>query len=225
MSLLTFALPLPWLLFLAVLQWVCGGHEWMTFKRKYIYLHDQFLFFTWTTSVSCFSYDLHLGSTHILIRHFCHPWSESMFYLSTCPLWIQYEFKNEFNSEAYKELEDQRLFNPTITQPQRSQLFLFPVPPSSVQILDQRLRQSDLHSCQIIPQRTDRGPRRLLISQPSKPPDPLHYHFTCPSGIQKLHCTSYASNYLHLRQGCHSKAKNEQPRKKEWLLERHRETT
>lgn len=55
----------------------------------------------------------------------------------------------ECNIKPYREQEDQRLFNPIMTQPQRNCCFHPPVPPSSVQIQDQRLRPSDLHSCQL----------------------------------------------------------------------------
>lgn len=91
--------------------------------------------------------------------------------------------------------------------------FYPPVPPTSVQIQDQKLGHSDLQSCQLTLWSTDRFPKRLSMSWPLKLLYPLHYHSACQSGIQKLCFASFASN-LHLREGCHSNTKMNNPEKK-----------
>lgn len=127
MSLLTSHLSVSWSLSLALLQLACG-HEWTILKKANVYISSFSFALVWLQwGQICFNYILHFSSTHVLIRHICHPWSvyvphEYVFYVLRLN-------KDECNIKPYTEQDDQRLFNPTMAQPQRSWLVLFSCTP------------------------------------------------------------------------------------------------
>lgn len=57
--------------------------------------------------------------------------------------------------------------------------FYSPVPPSPAQTQDQKLKHSDLQSCQLTLWSTNRWPRRFSVSWPLKLLYPLPYHSAC----------------------------------------------